>query len=121
MKELFFSDDHLWILKEDSLVTVGITEYAFSKMKSIVFINLPEYGDIITIGENFGDIESLKTVSDLISPVSGTVIAVNNDLIDEPENFDVSFEHSWLIRVNADNISDSLMNEASYNLFIGGD
>ena len=74
---LKYSKSHEWILEEDGVFTIGLTDYAQSALGDIVFINLPEEGDSVTAGESFSDVESVKAVSDVFSPVTGTVTAVN--------------------------------------------
>lgn len=115
MKEpIMFSKDHLWICENNGTVRVGLSEYALKKMKTVVFLNLPDEGDSVSVGEAFGDIESLKTVSDLISPVSGTIESVNTELSDDPDMVDSS---AWLIEVSTDEASDNLMTEDEYLKF----
>lgn len=114
---LFFSKDHIWVQKNNDTVKIGLSDFAQKKMKAVVFINLPEEGDSVTIGEAFGDIESLKTVSDLISPVDGVVTAVNADIADDPQIINEQPYESWLIEVNAANLSDELMDEGTYTAF----
>lgn len=118
MKEpIMFTKPHLWVCKDGDNVKIGLTDFALKKMKSVVFLTLPEEGDALTAGEAFGDVESLKTVSDLISPVTGVVTEVNSDLTDEPENIDSDPEKSWLIKAKADVFSDELMTEEEYSRF----
>ena len=112
---VMFSKDHLWLCENDNKVKIGLSEYALKKMKSVVFLNLPEEGDEVSEGEAFGDIENLKTVSDLISPVSGTIESVNSELSDDPDMIDRS---SWLIEIRTDEVPDSLMTEEEYLKFI---
>lgn len=116
MKEsVMFSKDHLWLCENDDTIRIGLSEYALKKMKSIVFLNLPEEGDSVSEGEAFGDVESLKTVSDLISPVNGTVVGINTELADEPDTIDST---SWLIEVKNYELSKKLMTEKEYAEFI---
>ena len=79
---LKYSKSHEWILEEDGVFTIGLTDYAQSALGDIVFINLPEEGDSVTAGESFSDVESVKAVSDVFSPVTGTVTAVNEALLE---------------------------------------
>ena len=76
---LQYSRSHEWMSQEDDIAVVGITDFAQHELGDVVFINLPEVGDEVTAGEAFGDVESVKAVSDLISPVSGTVLEINQD------------------------------------------
>ena len=118
MKEpVMLTKTHLWICKDGGSVKIGLTDFALKKMKSVVFLTLPEEGNALAIGEAFGDVESLKTVSDLISPVTGVVTEVNSGLADEPENIDSDPEKSWLIKATADKFSDELMTGEEYSRF----
>jgi len=119
--KLMFTRDHLWICKDGDTVKLGLTGHALAKMKSVVFLTLPEEGEALTSGEAFGDVESLKTVSDLISPVTGVVTQVNSELADEPENIDDDPEKSWLIKAKADTFADGLMSEDEYSRFTESD
>ena len=80
--ELKYSKSHEWVKEEDGVFTIGLTDYAQNALGDIVFINLPEEGDEVTAGESFSDVESVKAVSDVFSPVTGTVCAVNEELLD---------------------------------------
>ena len=82
--ELRYTKSHEWIKEEGGVATVGITDFAQNALGDVVFINLPEPGDEVVAGESFGDVESVKAVSDLLCPVSGIVKAVNEELIDAP-------------------------------------
>ena len=84
--ELQYSKSHEWVKVEDGVTVVGISDFAQNALGDVVFVNLPAEGDSVTAGDAFGDVESVKAVSDLVSPVSGTVCAVNEDLLDAPEN-----------------------------------
>ena len=83
--ELQYSKDHEWVKEEDGLFVIGISDFAQDALGDLVFVNLPEVGDAVTAGEAFGDVESVKAVSDLLSPVSGTVAEINEELLDAPE------------------------------------
>ena len=110
---LMYSKAHTWAKKlEDGSVLVGITDFAQDELNEIVFINLPVEGDEVTMDEAFGDIESVKTVSDVISPVSGTVAEVNEDLLTEPKAINDDPYEAWLIRVeNATGMEELLTAE----------
>jgi glycine cleavage system H protein len=118
MSEKKYSKKHLWVEIEENIATIGITDYAQEKLGNVLFINLPEYEDKIFIGTALGDIESTKTVSDLISPVSGTVTDVNEELIDEPDVINDTPYESWLIRVEVSAEDTELMSEAEYEEYI---
>ena len=111
---LLFSSRHIWVKKDGKDVLLGLSDHARKQLKAILFINLPEEGTELRIDEKFGDVESVKTVSDLVSPVSGRVIAVNQSVVDEPDAVNGSPYDSWLLRVSADALSDSLMDHETY-------
>ena len=115
--EMKYSKDHEWMKEEDGVVVIGISDFAQDALGDVVFVNLPGEGDEVTAGEAFGDVESVKAVSDLVSPVSGTVCAVNEDLLDEPEQLNKAPYDAWLIKV--ENVSDTeeLLDAVSYEAF----
>ena len=115
--EMKYSKDHEWMKEEDGVVVIGISDFAQDALGDVVFVNLPGEGDEVTAGEAFGDVESVKAVSDLVSPVSGTVCAVNEDLLDEPEPLNKAPYDAWLIKV--ENVSDTeeLLDAVAYEAF----
>ncbi len=82
--ELRYTKSHEWVREEDGVFTVGLTDFAQDSLGDIVYVNLPAEGDAVTAGESFADVESVKAVSDVFSPVTGTVCAVNEALLDDP-------------------------------------
>ena len=115
--EMKYSKDHEWMKEENGVVVIGISDFAQDALGDVVFVNLPGEGDEVTAGEAFGDVESVKAVSDLVSPVSGTVCAVNEDLLDEPEQLNKAPYDAWLIKV--ENVSDTeeLLDAVAYEAF----
>ena len=115
--EMKYSKDHEWMKEEDGVVMIGISDFAQDALGDVVFVNLPGEGDEVTAGEAFGDVESVKAVSDLVSPVSGTVCAVNEDLLDEPEKLNKAPYDAWLIKV--ENVTDTsdMLDAAAYEAF----
>ena len=115
--ELQYSKSHEWVKVEDGVTVVGISDFAQNALGDVVFVNLPGEGDEVTAGEAFGDVESVKAVSDLVSPVSGIVCAVNEDLLDEPEQLNKAPYDAWLIKV--ENVSDTeeLLDAVAYEAF----
>ena len=115
--EMKYSKDHEWMKEEDGVVVIGISDFAQDALGDVVFVNRPGEGDEVTAGEAFGDVESVKAVSDLVSPVSGTVCAVNEDLLDEPEQLNKAPYDAWLIKV--ENVSDTeeLLDAVAYEAF----
>ena len=117
-----YSEDHEWVeLKGDDQVVIGITDFAQEQLGDLVYVELPEVGDECSRGENISVIESVKAASDLVAPVSGTIIKVNSRLEDEPELVtEDSMGEGWFIKVKLSNTSelDDLMDESAYNSFI---
>lgn len=117
-KELKYSKDHEWVKVEGNQVTIGITAFAQSELGDIVFVELPEEDDDIELDESFGNVESVKTVSELYAPVSGKVVAVNEELEDSPELVNESpYEGAWMIKVELSDESqlDNLMDADAYD------
>lgn len=121
-EELKYSKEHEWVKVEDDTVTIGITEYAQGELGDIVFVELPETDDDIEEGESFGSVESVKTVSELYAPVSGTVVEVNEELEDSPEFVNESpYEKAWMVKVKLNDTSelDDLLSADQYKEMIG--
>ena len=114
--ELKYSNDHEWVKFEGNIAVIGISDYAQDAMGDVVFINLPGEGDEVTVGDTFGDIESVKTVSDVCSPVSGTIVAVNEELADAPETLNKDPYGAWIIKVEFTEQAD-LMDAEAYEAF----
>ncbi|MFC3900234.1 glycine cleavage system protein GcvH [Aliicoccus persicus] len=117
-KEFKYSKDHEWVKVDGNEVTIGITAFAQSELGDIVFVELPEVDDEIEVDESFGNVESVKTVSELYAPVSGKVVAVNEELEDSPELVNESpFEGAWMIKVELSDESqlDNLMDADAYD------
>lgn len=99
-EELLYSEDHEWVRNEGSFVTIGITDYAQSQLKDIVYVDLPEIGSEFKKGESMGVVESVKTVADIFSPVTGKVIEKNLELKDHPEWVNTDpYGKGWLLRM----------------------
>ncbi|ENH96815.1 glycine cleavage system protein H [Gracilibacillus halophilus YIM-C55.5] len=121
---LLYSNEHEWVKKEGDTVTIGITEHAQSELGDIVFIELPEVGDTIQVDEPFGSAESVKTVSELYAPITGKVVDVNQELIDNPEYVNESpYEKAWMIVVEPSdqNQVEALMSADEYDQMIHGE
>jgi glycine cleavage system H protein len=117
--EQLFSKYHLWILRTDNnKAKIGLSDYAQENLGNILFLDLPEVDEQIETGKKFGDIESVKMVSDLLAPVSGRVIAVNEALADEPDEINVQPYKSWLIEVEITKLPEELMTENNYKEFV---
>lgn len=123
MDTLMFSRDHIWVMfqEDQGIVSIGLTDYAQKKLGSIMFLNLPDIGDNLECGEVFGDVESIKTVTDLISPIAGEVLEVNEMLLDAPEQINSAPYANWLVRLKladeGDSSKDALMDEDSYGRY----
>ena len=115
-KELKYSNDHEWVKIEGGVAIVGISDYAQDAMGDIVFINLPQVGDTVAVDDVFGDLESVKAVSDMKSPVSGTVAEVNEELLDSPEQLNGDPYGAWLMKVENFEAGE-LMDAAAYETF----
>ncbi len=115
--ELRYSKSHEWVKIEDGVTVVGISDFAQNALGDVVFVNLPAEGDSVAAGEAFGDVESVKAVSDLVSPVTGTVSAVNEELLDAPEMLNSDPYGAWLIKVENVEGSEELLDAAAYEAF----
>ncbi len=115
--ELLYSKTHEWVLEEDGVATIGISDYAQDALGDLVFVNLPQEGDEVVAGEAFGDVESVKAVSDLICPVSGVVCAVNEELLDAPELLNNNPYGAWIIKVENITYREELLEAAEYEAF----
>lgn len=103
-EDYYYTKDHEWAQADENVVTVGVTEFAQQSLGEIVYVELPEEGQKVSQGDTFGVVESVKAVSDLYAPVSGTVIEVNSSLIDNPSVLnDNPMVDGWLIRIELDN------------------
>ena len=117
---LRYTKEHEWIALEGKIGTVGITDYAQSTLGDIVFVDLPKVGDSVTANQTFGSVESVKAVSDLYSPISGTVTAINPELATAPDKVNEDAYAAWMIRVELADVAqmDTLLTAAEYEAFI---
>ena len=113
-EELKYTKTHEWVKEEDGLCVVGLTDYAQDALGDIVFVNLPSVGDEVKAGEMFADVESVKAVSDVFSPVSGKVVEVNEAIVDDPSLVNNDCYGSWLIKVKDVTGSDELLDAKAY-------
>ena len=114
---LQYSKSHEWIRTEDGVAVIGISDFAQHALGDVVFVNLPGEGDDVTAGEAFGDVESVKAVSDLVCPVTGAVCAVNEELLDSAELLNSDPYGAWIIRVEDVSHSEELLSAAAYEAF----
>ena len=112
--ELKYSKSHEWVRTEDGVTVVGISDFAQDALGDVVFINLPAEGDEVSAGESFGDVESVKAVSDIISPVTGVICAVNDALADAPETLNADPYGAWIIKVKDVGETEELLDAAAY-------
>ena len=113
---LYYAESHEYVRVEGEFGYIGITDYAQDQLGNVVYVDMPEVDDEITAGEEFGAVESVKAASDLFSPVSGTVVEVNEALEDEPELINKDAFENWIIKVELSDKSelDSLMDAKAY-------
>ena len=112
--ELKYSKSHEWVKYENGVAIIGISDFAQDALGDVVLVNLPEVGEETTAGEAFGDVESVKAVSDLISPVSGTICQVNTELEDSPELLNEDCYGTWIIKVENVTEEEELLDAAAY-------
>ncbi len=117
--EYRYTKEHEWIAVDGGTGTVGITDYAQNSLGDIVFVELPKVGDALEAGKTFGSVESVKAVSDLYSPVSGTVTAVNEDLVSVPEKLNSDANTTWILKLELADAKqvDGLLSAAEYEAF----
>ena len=115
LENLKYSRSHEWVEEVDeTTVRVGLTDFAQHELGDLVFVNLPEVGDTVTVKEAFADVESVKAVSDVYSPVTGVISAVNEDILDSPEMINEAPYEAWLIEVEEVSEREELVDSAAY-------
>lgn len=116
---LFYSESHEWVKVDGETAIIGISDHAQQAMGNIVYVDMPEEEDEVTADEDFGAVESVKAASDLISPVSGVVVEVNEALADAPELLNKDAYENWIIKVKMDDPEElkKLMDAAAYEKF----
>lgn len=115
--DLRYTKDHEWARVDGELLTIGITDYAQGELGDIIFVELPEVGSSVAIGESIGTIEAVKTVSDIFSPVSGEIIETNSDLTDRPEEINADpYGGGWIVKIKTSDPSelDQLLSAEEY-------
>ena len=115
--DLKYTKSHEWVKFEDGIAVIGISDFAQDALGDVVFVNLPQVGDEVTAGETFGDVESVKAVSDLVSPVSGVVCAINEELEDSPESLNDDPYGAWIIKVENVTDREELLEADAYAAF----
>lgn len=120
-EELKYTEEHEWVMVEEELAVIGISDFAQDALGDVVFVELPEVGAALEAGKAFGVVESVKAVSDIYAPVSGTVEEINEDLLDAPEIINTSpYEDGWMIKIRMDDAAeaDALMSADAYQALI---
>ena len=124
-EDLKYLDSHEYVRLDGEIATIGVSAFAIDQLGDIVFLELPEVGDAVEVGENFGTIESVKAVEDLYPPVSGTVIERNEEMIESPESIaEDPYGEGWLLKVRVDNPDDELtdtLSAAEYRAQVEGE
>ena len=120
LEGLLYTKEDEWLKVEDDEGTVGVTDYAQDALSDIVYVELPDVGDVVAAGETFGVVESVKAASDLYSPVSGEVTAVNEDLLDAPETVNTDpFGEGWMVKIKLSDKAElsELMDTKAYTAY----
>ena len=112
--DLKYSKSHEWVRMDGDVAVIGISDFAQDALGDLVFVNLPQVGDDVTAGEAFGDVESVKAVSDLMSPVTGIVCEINEELLDAPEALNNDPYGAWIIKVENITGTEELLDAAAY-------
>ena len=112
--DLKYSKSHEWVRMDGDVAVIGISDFAQDALGDLVFVNLPQVGDDVTAGEAFGDVESVKAVSDLMSPVTGVVCEINEELLDAPESLNNDPYGAWIIKVENVTDTEELLDAAAY-------
>lgn len=115
--ELKYTRDDEWLLEEDGVAVVGISDYAQHELGDLVFVNLPEVGDEVVAGEAFADVESVKAVADVISPVSGEVLEINEDLLDDAALINEDAYAAWFVKVGNVTAKEELLSADEYEAY----
>lgn len=117
-ENLMYSKSHEWVKEEGDLYVIGITDFAQSELGDLVFVNLPEVDDEVTVEEAFADVESVKAVSDILSPVSGVVAEINEELLDAPQMINEAPYDAWFIKVADVTDKEELLTAEEYEAFV---
>jgi len=115
-----YTREHEWIVLEGTIGTIGITDYAQASLGDIVYVDVPKVGDAVTANAVFGSVESVKAVSDLYAPVTGTITAINEELKDAPDKINEDPHEAWIIRVELTDLAEfnALLDAAAYEAFV---
>ena len=122
-EQLRYSSDHEWVSRDGDVVRVGITDYAQDALGDVVFVQVPSVGDAVKAGDTFGEVESTKSVSDVYAPVTGTVVEVNEALVDAPQSLNEDpYGDGWICTIRLDDPAeyDALLDAVAYQTLIEG-
>lgn len=122
-EKLLYTKEHEWLLVKGDIVRVGISDFAQNELGDVVFVDLPDLGDTVEEGEGFAVVESVKAVSDIYAPVSGEIVAINEELEDSPELINESpLEQGWIVEIKVEGVGQTgdLMNPQEYEAFLKG-
>ena len=118
-EDLKYAKSHEWVkMLDEETALIGLTDYAQDALGDLVFVNLPEAGDEVAAGETFADVESVKAVSDVFSPVTGTVAEVNQGLLDAPESINEAPYEAWFVKVEHITDTEELMDAQGYEAYV---
>jgi glycine cleavage system H protein len=115
---LLYTKSHEWIKMDGEIAWIGLTDFAQSELGNIVFVNLPEEDDSVIVGESFADVESVKAVSDVFSPVSGNVIEINEELQDSPEKINEEPYEAWFVKIGDVTDKEEFLTASEYEAFL---
>ena len=123
MSNLYFTEDHEWVRVEGNKAFIGISNFAQAQLGDIVYVELPEIDDEVSVGDSVGVVESVKSASDLFTPVSGKIVEINEELEDAPELLNEDSMANWVVAIELSEKEDlnALMDEEDYKLFLGED
>jgi len=118
---LLYSKSHEWVKDNGDEIVIGLTDHAQSELGDLVFVNLPEEGDELVVGESFADVESVKAVSDVYAPVSGVITEINEELLDAPEKINEAPYEAWLVKVKEVTDKEELLSVEEYEAFVASE
>lgn len=118
---LLYSESHEWVKVDGNVAIVGVSDYAQSELGDITYVDMPDVDDEVTAGDDFGAVESVKTSSELVAPVSGRIVACNNELEDRPELINEDAYSAWIVKIEMSDSSelDGLLNASAYTKLVG--
>ena len=119
IENYFYTKSHEWIqLLEDGTALIGVSDYAQNELGDLVFVNLPEVGDDLIVGEMFADVESVKAVSDVFAPINGKVLEINEELLDAPQKINEDPYGAWFVKVEGDVKPETLLDATAYQEYL---